>query len=343
MSMDSDPPFHKAYKSFFDKTIINKAVPSPTSSGSTSNYPLLVEECDLPLIDLSLLDLGDEAEIDNCKSQIARASQEWGFFQVVNHGISSELLEKMRSEQKKVFSQPFDMKSQENKYLNFSAGSYRWGTPTATCLRQVAWSEAFHIPLSNISGSDGLNTLSSTMEQFAAKVSNLAQKLAEILAEKLGQKSTFFQENCLSSTCFLRMNRYPPCPIPSEVFGLMPHTDSDFLTILHQDQVGGLQLVKDDTWIAVKPNPEALIINIGDLFQAWSNDVYKSVEHRVVTNMEVERFSTAYFFCPSYETVIESCCEPSVYRKFSFGEYRQQVQDDVKNFGFKVGLPKFLL
>lgn len=159
MSMDSDPPFHKAYKSFFDKTIINKAVPSPTSSGSTSNYPLLVEECDLPLIDLSLLDLGDEAEIDNCKSQIARASQEWGFFQVVNHGISSELLEKMRSEQKKVFSQPFDMKSQENKYLNFSAGSYRWGTPTATCLRQVAWSEAFHIPLSNISGSDGLNTL----------------------------------------------------------------------------------------------------------------------------------------------------------------------------------------
>lgn len=47
----------------------------------------------------------------------------------------------------------------------------------------------------------------------------------------------------------------------------MPHTDSDFLTILHQDQVGGLQLVKDGKWISVKPNPEALIINIGDLFQ----------------------------------------------------------------------------
>ena len=105
------------------------------------------------------------------------------------------------------------------------------------------------------------------MEQFAAKVSSLAQKLAEILAEEMGHKSTFFQENCLSSTCYLRMNRYPPCPVPSEVFGLMPHTDSDFLTILHQDQVGGLQLVKDDTWIAVKPNLEALIVNIGDLFQ----------------------------------------------------------------------------
>lgn len=63
------------------------------------------------------------------------------------------------------------------------------------------------------------------------------------------------------------MNRYPSCPVPLEVFGLMPHTDSDFLTILLQYQVGGLQLVRDGKWIAVKPNSEALVINIGDLFQ----------------------------------------------------------------------------
>ena len=105
------------------------------------------------------------------------------------------------------------------------------------------------------------------MEQFATTVSDLAQKLAAILAEKVGYKSSFFKENCLPGTCFLRMNRYPPCPMPSEVFGLMPHTDSDFLTILHQDEIGGLQLVKDGKWISVKPYPEALIINIGDLFQ----------------------------------------------------------------------------
>lgn len=109
------------------------------------------------------------------------------------------------------------------------------------------------------------------MEQFATTVSSLALKLAEILAEKLGHNPTFFQENCLPSTCYLRMNRYPPCPVPSEVFGLMPHTDSDFLTILLQYNVGGLQLVKDGKWIAVKPNPDALIINIGDLFQVSLN------------------------------------------------------------------------
>lgn len=180
------------------------------------------------------------------------------------------------------------------------------------------------------------------MEKCARTMCDLGHKLAEILAEKLGEKSSFFRETCLPSTCYLRMNRYPPRPISPQLFGLMPHTDSDFITVLTQDQTGGLQLVKDGKWIAVKPNPEALIINIGDLFQAWSNGVYKSVEHRVVTNMLKERFSIAFFMCPSNETVIQSCVEPSVYRRFSFKEYRDQVQDDVKNCGHKIGLPRFL-
>ena len=57
----------------------------------------------------------------------------------------------------------------------------------------------------------------------------------------------------------------------------MPHTDSDFLTILYQDQVGGLQLVKDGKWVAVKPNPHALIINIGDLFQVYLIILYPTI------------------------------------------------------------------
>ncbi|XP_030487812.2 gibberellin 2-beta-dioxygenase 8 [Cannabis sativa] len=357
--MDSDPPLYKAYKTLFDKTINELAFQNSNNNNNNNKNQLLspssppsavtVDECELPLIDLSRLSLGEAAEREECKSQIARASREWGFFQVINHGISKGLLEEVRSEQEKVFKEPFEKKSQEDKYLKFSAGSYRWGTPTATCLGQLSWSEAFHIPLHSISSpNDNANHhnntdhFRSTVEQFAKTVSNLALKLAEILAEKVGHDPSYFKENCLPSTCYLRMNRYPPCPVPSDVFGLMPHTDSDFLTILLQYNVGGLQLVKDGKWIAVKPNPDALIINIGDLFQAWSNDVYKSVEHRVVTNAHVERFSTAYFLCPSYDTVLDSGLEPSVYTKFSFREYRRQVQDDVTNLGFKIGLRRFL-
>ncbi|KAF5474727.1 hypothetical protein F2P56_006598 [Juglans regia] len=348
--MDADPPFHEAYKTLFDKTIERNNQPVRNQlliDNKDDEQLVIVEECELPLIDLSRLNLG-EPESEECKAEIARASKEWGFFQVMKHGISTEILEKMRFEQERLFKQPFhekskEDKSKEDKYLRFSPGSYRWGTPSANNLKQLSWSEAFHIPLIDITPSGGFDSLGATMEQFAATVSSLAQKLAGILAEKMGHNSTFFQENCLPNTCYLRMNHYPPCPIASEVFGLTPHTDSDFLTILHQDQVGGLQLVKDGRWISVKPNPEALIINIGDLFQAWSNDTYKSVQHRVVTNPLVERFSTAYFFCPSYDTVIQSCCEPSVYRKFSFREYREQVQADVQKLGSKIGLPRFLV
>jgi len=105
------------------------------------------------------------------------------------------------------------------------------------------------------------------MEKLAGQLSELAHTIASILAQNLGYNGQYFPENCNKSTCFLRLNRYPPCPFSPETFGLMPHTDSDYLTILYQDQVGGLQLMKDTKWVAVKPNPEALIVNIGDLFQ----------------------------------------------------------------------------
>ena len=74
--------------------------------------------------------------------------------------------------------------------------------------------------------------------------------------------------------------------------------------------------------------------------------MYKSVEHRVVSHPKVERYSAAYFYCPSYEAVIESTeniIEPAIYRKFSFREYKQQIQEDVRATGNKVGLSRFLL
>lgn len=96
---------------------------------------------------------------------------------------------------------------------------------------------------------------------------SLAESLAEILASKLNMKSNYFQKHCLSKSCFIRLNRYPPCPISLKVHGLLPHSDTSFLTIVHQDQVGGLQLMKDEKWVGVNPNPEALVVNIGDLLQ----------------------------------------------------------------------------
>uniref|UniRef100_M8CJC1 Gibberellin 2-beta-dioxygenase 8 n=1 Tax=Aegilops tauschii TaxID=37682 RepID=M8CJC1_AEGTA len=286
-----DPPLADSYRALLRSDQLRRGgiAPAPASES------VAVLERALPMIDLKRLTSGDAGERKACADAMATAASEWGFFQVINHDVGRELLEEMRREQARLFRLPFDTKEKAG-LLN---GSYRWGNPTATSLRHLSWSEAFHVPLASISREDC----------DYGKLSSL---------------------------------RYPACPFAPDTFGLVPHTDSDFLTILCQDQVGGLQLMKDSRWVAVKPRSDALIVNIGDLFQAWSNNRYKSVEHKVVANAKAERLSVAYFLCPSYDSPVGTCGEPSPYRPFTFGEYRRKVQDDVKRTGKKIGLPNFL-
>ncbi|KAJ4836622.1 hypothetical protein Tsubulata_005459, partial [Turnera subulata] len=335
--MDIDPPLKETYNSLLHKSSPPLRGEDKSTTTTAAAAATLIEECELPLIDLSLLGHGSSWEMrDKCMEDIRQASSEWGFFQVVNHGIPRQLLDRMQDLQVKVFQQPFNTKATHKK-LN----CYRWGNPKATSSNQFSWSEAFHIPLTDVPGlMVEYHNLREIIEEYATRAAKLATDLAEILAQDLGVKSTFFQTNCSPTTSYLRMNRYPLCPISSHqvVFGLMPHTDSDFLTIVHQDQIGGLQLRKNGAWLNVNPIPKALIINIGDLFQALSHGVYKSIEHRVIAPREVERHSLAYFYCPSYDTVIESSVKPAIYRKFSYGEYMQQKQKDVEASGEKVGL-----
>lgn len=78
------------------------------------------------------------------------------------------------------------------------------------------------------------------------------------------------------------------------------------------------------------------------MVQAWSNDLYKSVEHKVMANPNVERFSVAYFLCPSYDSLIKTYKQPSLYTNFTFAEYRAKVQEDSRLFGRKIGLSRFL-
>lgn len=111
------------------------------------NYEQEMEECGLPLVDLGGLWSMNEEESVSCASEICKASAEWGFFQIVNHGISLELLRRMRKVQVELFKAPFEQKMASGLLDN----SYRWGNRTATCPKQLSWCEAFHVPLSKIS------------------------------------------------------------------------------------------------------------------------------------------------------------------------------------------------
>ncbi|KAL2921637.1 Protein DOWNY MILDEW RESISTANCE 6 [Bienertia sinuspersici] len=126
----------------------------------------------------------------------------------------------------------------------------------------------------------------------------------------------------------MAVNFYPPCPEPEMTYGLPGHTDPNALTILLQDlQVSGLQIWKDGKWLAVKPQPDAFVINIGDQLQALSNGIYKSVWHRAVVNTDKPRLSIASFLCPASDALI-SAPPPltangsaTMYRNFTYPEY----------------------
>ncbi|EER95722.1 hypothetical protein BDA96_02G003200 [Sorghum bicolor] len=350
---DYEPPLMATYRHLLDSHPHRLDVVDHRSGADDDEEGFL-----LPVIDLSSLleqsSSGAEAAAEQCRASIVRAASEWGFFQVTNHGVPQALLDELHQAQVAVFRRPFHLKASQ-PLLDFSPESYRWGTPTATCLDQLSWSEAYHIPTTNTTAAADDKTRL-VVEEVSTAMSKLAQRLAGILVADLllGDSSIGDGEDddtaaavvsrCTRSTCFLRLNRYPPCPAPSGAYGLCPHTDSDFLTILHQDGVGGLQLVKAGRWVAVKPNPGALIVNVGDLLQAWSNDRYRSVEHRVMASDARERFSVAFFLCPSYDTLVRPRCGaggPPRYESFTFGEYRNQIREDVRLTGRKLGLQRF--
>lgn len=109
---------------------------------------------------------------------------------------------------------------------------------------------------------------SGVVEEYASKTEKLAVELTELVALGLGLDATTFSRHLEeSSTSTVRMNYYPPCPQPSYTFGISPHSDFNIFTVLLHDTVPGLQVLKDDEWITVEPNPDMLVVNVGDTFQ----------------------------------------------------------------------------
>lgn len=162
----------------------------------------------------------------------------------------------------------------------------------------------------------------------------LAGKLMWLVLESLGiteedVKWANPKESFEGGSDALQMNYYPACPEPDRAMGLAAHTDSTFLTILHQNNTSGLQVYREGTgnWVTVPPTPGALVINVGDLLHILSNGVYPSVLHRAVVNRTRCRFSVAYLYGPSAGVKISPLqklidhSHPPLYRPVTWSEY----------------------
>ena len=136
----------------------------------------------------------------------------------------------------------------------------------------------------------------------------LARRLLGIFESALGVEGGTLDSSFDRPTTFLRLLHYPPQDpaAPEDEFGSNPHTDYGFLTILAQDENGGLQVRAPDghTWLDAPPRPGAFVLNVGDIGARWSNGVLRSTPHRVVNRTARDRYSIPYFFDPAADAVV---------------------------------------
>lgn len=153
--------------------------------------------------------------------------------------------------------------------------------------------------------------ISEVLQDYGSKMAELSKKIIKIALMSLGEgfEKKYYESEFQNCHGYLRMNNYssPPENLEDhdEVEGLGMHTDMSCVTIVYQDEIGGLQVrSKEGKWMDISPCEGTLVVNIGDMFQAWSNEKLRSSEHRVILKQPVNRFSLAFFWCFEDEKVI---------------------------------------
>ncbi|KAK9942225.1 hypothetical protein M0R45_007901 [Rubus argutus] len=308
----------------------------------------IIKAEDIPLIDLSPLNapdsISDPKAIEGVVREIDNACKNWGFFQVINHGVPLDKREKIEIVARKCFAQSLEEKRKIRRDEKCAVGYY--DTEHTKNVRD--WKEVFDflveeptlVPTSNEPGDkeetewfnqwpENPPEFREVFEEYSQEVEKLALKLMGLIALSLGLPEDRFKSYFKDQTSVIRLNHYPPCPSPQLALGVGRHKDSGALTVLAQDEVGGLEVKRktDGDWIRVKPTPNAYIINVGDIIQVWSNDKYESVEHRVMVNSEKARFSVPFFLNPAHYTQVKPLEEltskqnPAKYTPFSWGKY----------------------
>ncbi|XP_056165083.1 1-aminocyclopropane-1-carboxylate oxidase homolog 4-like [Syzygium oleosum] len=281
----------------------------------------------IPTVDLSGFDSNRRPSV---VEEVARAAREFGFFQIVNHSVPTEVLDRRITALKAFHEQPKEAKARIYRRESKTGVAF-FSNIDLLHAKAASWRDTLLIR-SGPKLAD-LEEIPEACRNEVIERNQQVQWLGGLLMVLLSEGLGLNPSKLLDMTCLEKRNMagqyYPCCPRPDLTIGIVSHTDPGVITVLLQDQIGGLQVKHGDEWVNVKPIPGALIVNIGDLLQIMSNNEYISADHRVLANTSGEpRMSVVVFYYPSdcespfgpFPELI-SLEKPAVYQKFKVEEY----------------------
>ena len=176
------------------------------------------------------------------------------------------------------------------------------------------------------------------VEAYEAAMHAFCLRLLSPLAVALGLPREWFAPHFRQPTTFLRLLHYPPHAVdaPEDAFGSAPHTDYGFITILVQDNQGGLEVRrKDGTWLAAPPIEGTWVVNVADMLARWTNGRWQSTPHRVKNLSGGDRYSCPYFFDMSMDSIVEvlPTCGTAQHPAVRYGDYLMERLD--KNYAYR--------
>lgn len=268
-------------------------------------------EVPLPIIDLGGFWKNDEKATKEASDVIGKACVEHGFFQVINHQVSPDLLTAAHQHINLFFSLSLVEKRRAQRKLGESFGYA--SSFTDRFANKLPWKETLsfeHSPSSDVRDyfvkamGEDFQDAGNVFKEYCEAMERLALGLMELLGMSLGIGRLHFRKFFEGGNSIMRLNYYPPCAQPNLTLGTGPHCDPTSLTLLHQDEVGGLEIFINNKWHSVRPDIDAFVVNIGDTFMALSNGKYKSCLHRAVVNKTTPRKSLAFFLNPPYDKIV---------------------------------------
>ncbi len=299
---------------------------------------------EIPVIDAAPLHSGNLEATQGVAQEIRQAAEQVGFFYIRNHGISETVIERAYHAAQKFFSRPKEWKDSVKINANHH-GFLSVGEAKMEQAERVDLKESFvwgldlpdnHASVTEANPFLGRNQWPQQMPELQASVYpffeaglECGRRMMRAFALGMNLPEDAFLQATNEPIARSSIIYYPPQPpdLGETQFGVAPHTDYGCLTLLWQDQVGGLEVqTREGEWVTAHPIEGTLVVNVGDLLMRWTNDGFKSTPHRVVNRKGEERYSMVIAWDPNFDTVVDPSvvcqngAEP-LYPPVSCGDY----------------------